>query len=479
MNALQKAKNKASNVKKYIRKYNNQEGIDIDLKGLSEARESGKNIELLLDIETGRIQEFCDNLEKNIYGNHLVIKNKIVRIDCYLPTIEEPLGACLFQFNLHYLRDAMISMNHFSILEKIYPYHNIPFELRDRKFFLKGTGPFQNTCVIDIGPVRFNMTNEETKSFVLAVDELIKEYIKAMMDVEVKKTTLNLAPYNKELKNFIIAKSDECTWDLCKAFIYSHDYEAGNDIWNIFDAPSECMIKVFDKKKHQYKCFININGELNYLNKVHLNYCFLDFNTPGHDELWSPEECQSWLVDDFFPAVKIWWMNKNKKSKFNNKNKSIYYGEIRMTYNIILDFDFMTTYEEYASAFYSLYDFSNNLEYIKIRVQPLMKLYTLIYKEFERRKSPNIEPYVLSDIKDDHNQIINCFYTGSDNENEEAVYRGYMIGKIFLNIHFILKFYGFGNYVSSTLRKEIQENLEEVVLQYNINETVNKILKVQ
>jgi len=272
---LKKAKSKSNDVEKYIKKFNTTPDVLVIMKSLEQLQDSGASIEEILDEVTGMNKRFSNKKTKEIGEGFdfkvLKLENSNGSIISYLPTERKLKGNCLFMINSHYVREAMITLDHYEILSRYYGGSNTPIELGMRKYLIKnldGEGYH-----VDLGNTRIFLKEDQTTGFIDILDDFIDEYVDQLLSVYEKKEITNFSPRDSQFDEFHIATSSVGVWNVIDQFTKEHDCQREDEnSWNIFDAMCSNMIKVIDHKTSNYKAFIKVKESIDCFGNIKMNY---------------------------------------------------------------------------------------------------------------------------------------------------------------------------------------------------------------
>lgn len=487
--ALQKAANKLATVTRLIKQYNNDKRIEIDLKYFENAKTNGTNLELLLDQVTGRIKNFPQKKERTQIENSLKISNSTVILTSFLPTSKSPQGACLFEFNVHYLRDALITLNHFDILNCFYENMKIPIENGTRKFITKSFNT--DEYMIDIGNVRFFLNEQQTQELLDIVDEFMVEYISEIMNIQKENGVLNLVPIDKEYSTYKIAYGQPYTWYILKQFIYSHDINSNNieSKWNIFDS-SENMIKILNKKTNDYYAFIKVEHYLNAGNNIDIKYLWWDMSGFYMNKLWKPEKAQYWLIHELVPTAFEWYSKKiNKKNVFKSlysqfqlnskKNEFILSDYISKNFDILLFPNESKTYSDFSKIFYNLCNFYKDVQVCLIKTNDILSLVKSVNQELYSNLNvleadENLE-YDINNVELMSEKINQVLVKNNFEENKELFVKGHYLSQIFDYTFRVFNLFDKELIISSISHLDFCNHLADSINFYNENRQIQKI----
>lgn len=489
---LKKAKDKSNDVKKYIKKFNTTPDVLVIMKSLEQLQDSGASIEDILDEVTGMNKRFSNKKTKEIGEGFdfkvLKLENSNGSIISYLPTERKLKGNCLFMINSHYVREAMITLDHSEILSRYYGGSHTPIELGMRKYLTKnfdGEGYY-----VDLGNTRIFLKEDQTTGFIDILDDFIDEYVDQLLSVYEKKEITNFSPRDSQFDEFHIATSSVGVWNVIDQFTKEHDYQREEgDSWNIFDARCSNMIKVIDPKTSDFKAFINVKESIDYFGNIKMEYYWWDIDDSYEKNLWTIIESQEWLLDQLLPKVldehfKENSAKKNSFSFFKRKNESLkeeidYSNFMSSNQNVIIRIQDLLSIEDIVYVLVKLEDlYKRRINYVNIKIESLSRMLIETEKAFKQID--------LAKIKDLHHQ--NYIQERLPNKIDEVKKRieentdttwieGYVLGTLFEVLAEMisnLKYDG----MKERLFKLMKSELIEYIDQLNERRIIQEILNV-
>ncbi|MES9785435.1 HNH endonuclease [Bacillus pumilus] len=346
---LRRAKGKIKEVKKHIKKFEEEAKYALSLEVIRKQLSEGKiTLEEYVDRINNHVADFGEVDIKNlsIYGKFLKYKNKSVVLEGYLPVINENRGSCLFTFNSFYIRGTNISLGHKEILSELYPGNNTPIHFEMRRYIVAKLD--ENNYIVQLGNSRFNLSYEEVFNLCIVIDKFISAYIEAIVELEEIIDCKDFIPNHYDLSKYHLIKVNMNLWKEILEFSSEHDYEKGSSQWHIFDASGDNMLKVYIREDNEnynkgYKCIIHSFID-NYYSLTPSNYVWLLWNDMnlskeyGVKDYWTVKHTYKWLTRELLPkiirensAVKSKRIFK-KKGKINNIQVGNYYSDSEHRY---------------------------------------------------------------------------------------------------------------------------------------------------
>ena len=410
--ALEKASRKKREVEKYIKKFHTTPEVLKIMASLEKLQNSGSKIEDILDEVTGMSYRFSYKKKKEIVEGFdckaLYLENSSGSINAFLPSEKDIKGSCLFTINSHYVREAMITLESFTILNKYYGGSQTPLDLGMRKYILKD---FKDEgYYLDLGNTRVFLTEDQTEGFVDLLDDFIDEYVKELLAVYEKKELSNFFPRDNQFEEYQIATSTIGVWNLIDRFIKGHDYQRNDkESWNIFDAMCTNMIKVIDPETSEFKAFIKVKKTVDHFGNEEMQYYWWDFDNSYEKNLWTIVESQEWLLKQLLPKVIDEYLEGEnsernrftffKKQKDLPKAEVVYSNYMLKSSNVIVQTEDLECVSDASNVLTKLEDlYMRRIEYTRVGIEPLMKIFLEIEKEFkemdlEKIKDPNHRYY--------------------------------------------------------------------------------------
>ncbi|HDR8383532.1 TPA: hypothetical protein QC222_004993 [Bacillus cereus] len=375
---LMKAKKLKKLVEREIEKYHEEKKYALSIESIRESIQRKEiSLEEYMDEIKGYKENFGDELIriKNKFVNSIEVNSHSVRISAHLPRIREREGNCLFTFNSFYLRQVNITLTHEEILRTLYKGHKTPFHLSLRPYIIKNKLARKlKTYTVTLGGCVFNLELEEVNHLIKAIDIFMESYIEAMKKIENELESNHFYPLLSNFNNYKLLCIPTNLYEKILLFIRKHDYAHGDSNWHIFDAQGQ-GIKVYDKNKGKYRCFIyavtsNNNRHVWYSSNDSV-WLVWDYMTIEGEELWSAQKTYKWLVENLIPVVECAFKPK-RNALFNSRkdnikmNDFIYtstdkYYDINKTFssssllNIIESLQIMYSLKEYVYINNSLY----------------------------------------------------------------------------------------------------------------------------
>ncbi len=178
---LRKAKNKISDVNREIQKYLEESNYALKIETMRKAVKSGElKLEEYIDQVNNFVSDYGDEFVEyeNEFTNFRSIKYNSVKLDGYLPRLNEPEGSCLFTFNSFYIRGMSITLTHNEILQTLFKGTKTPTDQLMRPYIVDKLS--EDNYIIQLGSSRFNLSKDETMHLCEVVDRFISEYIVAI-----------------------------------------------------------------------------------------------------------------------------------------------------------------------------------------------------------------------------------------------------------------------------------------------------------
>ncbi|MDF1996404.1 HNH endonuclease [Peribacillus frigoritolerans] len=325
---LRKAKNKISDVNREIKKYLEESNYALKIEAMRTAVESGElKLEEYVDLVNKFVADYGDEYVEieNSFTNFRSIKYFSVKVDGYLPRLNEPKGSCIFTFNSFYIRGMNISLSHKEILKTLFKGTKTPIDFLMRPYVIDKLN--EDNFIIQLGCCRFNLSKDETIHLCKIVDKFINEYILAIDKIEKRLSCQEFIPLSNDLTKYKLIKIDQKLWELMLRFAGEHDNYLGEGKWNIFDSSGRNMIKVYnneptDQYNPGFHCFIHSLVEPNdreTTSELWLVWWDVEGNQKyGIRDYWTVDQTYKWLTSEFIPAVLY------KYSVIPLKNKPIF-----------------------------------------------------------------------------------------------------------------------------------------------------------
>ncbi|MBU4620917.1 MULTISPECIES: HNH endonuclease [Bacillus] len=341
---LRRAKGKIKEVKKHIKKFEEEAKYALSLEVIRKQLNEGKiTTEEYADRLNNHMADFGEADIKNFStdGKFLKYKNKSVILEGYLPVINENRGSCLFTFNSFYIRGTNISLGHKEILSELYPGNNTPIHFEMRRYIVAKLD--ENNYIVQLGNSRFNLSYEEVFNLCIVIDKFISAYIEAIIELEEIIDCKDFFPNHYDLSKYHLIKVNMNLWKEILEFSSEHDYEKGSSKWHIFDASGDNMLKVYIKEDDEnynkgHKCIIHSFID-NYYSLAPSNYVWLLWNDMnlskeyGVKDYWTVKHTYKWLTRELLPKI----IRENstvkskrifeKKEKINNIQVGNYYSD--------------------------------------------------------------------------------------------------------------------------------------------------------
>lgn len=346
---LRRAKGKIKDVKKHIKKFEEEAKYALSLEVIRKQLSEGQ---ITLEEYADRINNYVADFGVEDYKNFsadtkfLRYRNKTVILEGYLPVIGENRGTCLFTFNSFYIRGTNISLGHKEILSELYPGNNTSIDFEMRRYIVAKLD--ENNYIVQLGNSKFNLSYEEVVNLCTVIDKFISEYIEAIKELEDIIDCKDFIPNYYDSSKYHLIKVDMNLWNKILEFSREHDYEKGSSQWHIFDASGNNMLKVYIKEDDEnyvggHKCIIHSFIEDHY-SWTPSDYVWLLWNDMslskeyGVKDYWTVKQTYNWLTRELFPkiiqensSVKTKGFFKKGKRPNTNKHISNYYfdGEVR------------------------------------------------------------------------------------------------------------------------------------------------------
>ncbi|MED3054936.1 HNH endonuclease [Bacillus thuringiensis] len=412
MRLLRRAQGKIKDVRKYIKKFEEEAKYALSLEIIRKQLNEGQiTLEEYVDRINNHIADFGveDYRSYSSNGKFLRYKNKTVILEGYLPVIGENKGTCLFTFNSFYIRGTNISLGYKEILSELYPGNNTPIDFELRRYIVAKLD--ENNYIIQLGNSRFNLSYEEVLNLCTVIDKFIDEYIKAIRELEETIDCKEFIPNHYDSAKYHLIKVNMNLWKEILKFSREYDYEKGSSEWHIFDASGNNMLKVYIKVDNEnynrgHKCIIHSFIEDHYSwtpsDYVWLLWNDLSFSEEyGGKDYWTVKQTYNWLTNKLLPkiiqensSVKTRRFFQKKKQRNTNINISNYYvdGEVRyLSSSYIINSSQLITLVNEIQLFYSING------YVCMNKNELVNLYKAILKSVNACEKPEYH-YICSKL---------------------------------------------------------------------------------
>lgn len=359
--ALEKARQKESEVMKLISKIREEENVILLAEKISLIQDIEIK-ELAADIILNDIREFGEArvINEEVYSR----STKRVSLSAFLydENSKDSRPSCLFEFRTIKIRDAKITLDNKEIIEVLYPRRNTPYHMKLRHFIV---GELNDNYCIQLGNSRFFLTREETEELCILIDDFLNVYIESLIRFE-----NHYAIRNLKLTSCGNIKLVKISKKFCEKIIEFANNTKLEDEWNVFE-PNSSLLKIYTYKhlayKDGYHAIIEVTREDEYSEWNFEEYVWLTL-APYYQEKdteywWTPLEVKAWLVTQLFPKViyestaKRNWLNKPTKNydEFCKglKINKLYYEE---TLDLI-DVNQITAESELYDLIYKLQNF--------------------------------------------------------------------------------------------------------------------------
>ncbi|MGM0303228.1 hypothetical protein IGI66_002893 [Enterococcus sp. AZ048] len=401
---------------------------------------------------------------------------------------EKLKGSCLFEINSHYVREAMITLDHHEILSRYYGGSHTPIELGMRKYLIKNLD--DEGYYVDLGNTRIFLKEDQTTGFIDILDDFIDEYVDQLLSVYKKKEITNFLPRDSQFDEFHIATSSVGVWNLIDQFTKEHDYQrAERNSWNIFDAMCSNMIKVIDPKTSNYKAFIKVKESIDCFGNIKMNYYWWDFDNSYEKKLWTIIESQEWLLDQLLPKVLDEHFEENSAknnsfSFFKRKNESLkeeidYSNFMSSNQNVIIQTQDLFGVEDIISVLNKLEDlYKRRINYANVKIESLTKVLIETEKAFKqievaKIKNPHHQNYIQERLTNKIDEVKKKL-----EENTKTTWiEGYVLGTLFEVLAEMISNLKYGG-MKERLFKLMKIELVEYIHQLNERSIIQEILNV-
>jgi hypothetical protein len=213
-------------------------------------------LEEVYDMATGATR--FDSSEDVEEDDFVRLTSPHVRIECQLPSEENPAGTLVASFRSIELRGVQFQLDHTTIVRELFRGLGAPARPKLRPFLFKPADgePFH---VVRFGPATFMLAHDEITEFCGLIDRLAPRYVQAFHRVEAAFEALRsslLAPGIYE-----IAKIPFSLWQEIARFVDAHDLGDGDSEWHIFDAQTSGQIKIIERvaadQSWEYRSFLD------------------------------------------------------------------------------------------------------------------------------------------------------------------------------------------------------------------------------
>ncbi len=393
---LRKAKNKISDVNREIQKYLEESNYALKIETMRKAVKSGElKLEEYIDQVNNFVSDYGDEFVEyeNEFTNFRSIKYNSVKLDGYLPRLNEPEGSCLFTFNSFYIRGMSITLTHNEILQTLFKGTKTPTDQLMRPYIVDKLS--EDNYIIQLGSSRFNLSKDETMHLCEVVDRFISEYIVAIEKIEKVLTCKEFLPLSNDLTKYKLIKIHKKLWGLMLKFADEHDNYHGNGKWHIFDSSGRNIIKVYNNEptpqyNSGFHCVIHSlvdsNDSWEPTEEVWLVWWDVEKNKNyGIRDYWTVEQTYHWLTNEFIPLVMYSYDSSLSRNKLGFK-KGVSFDE----------------YKE-LNTFNNLY-FRNSNRYIDIykttRVNELIELVNSLQLYYSVTTETYLEKKAIDSIYD-------------------------------------------------------------------------------
>ncbi|GIN23388.1 HNH endonuclease [Siminovitchia fordii] len=489
---LRKAKNKIGDVKREIKKYLDESNYALEIEAMRMAVKSGVlNLEEYIDQVNNFVADYGDEYVEyeNSFTNFRSIKYFSVKLDGYLPKVNEPEGSCLFTFNSFYIRGMNISLSHNEILQTLFSGTKTPIELLMRPYIIDKLS--EDNFIIQLGSCRFNLSKNETMHLCEVVDRFITEYIIAIEKIEKILSCQEFLPLSNDLTKYKLIRINQQLWRLMLKFASEHDNYRGESKWHIFDASGSNMIKVYNNQptlqyNSGFHCIIHSLAESNDswepTDEVWLVWWDVKKNQNyGIRDYWTIEQAYKWLTNEFIPVVLYKYDVSHQRNKLGFK-KGISFEEYK-EHN-----KFNELYYRVSNRYLNINKITSVNDLLKL-VNSLQSYYSVTRETYLERKS--IESvydsliYILNISSDtdfyyicsklnikqtsDINDLITQVNKKKENEKPGKIYGG-ILDMLLRSVHVAAE------YSQELLNSDeiilISEYLEPIINDYNLNKLV-------
>ncbi|MED4023550.1 HNH endonuclease signature motif containing protein [Priestia aryabhattai] len=387
---LRKAKNKISDVNREIKKYLEESNYALEIETMRKAVKSG---ELKLEEYIDQVNNFVSDYGneyfecENEFTNFRSIKYFSVKLDGYLPRLNEPEGSCLFTFSSFYIRGMNLTLSHNEILQTLFKGTKTPIDQLMRPYVIdKLSG---DNYIIQLGSSRFNLSKDETIHLCEVVDRFINEYIIAIEKIEKVLSCKEFLPLSKDLKKYKLMKVHKEFWRLMLKFADEHDNYQGKGKWHVFDSSGRNIIKVYNSEptlqyNSGFHCVIHSLVESNDswepTEEVWLVWWDVEKNKNyGIRDYWTVEQAYHWLTNEFIPMVMYTYDPSLKRNKLGLK-KGISFDE----YKKLNSFD--SLHSRNSDRYFDIYKITGVNELINL-VNSLQLYYSVTTETYFEKKA--------------------------------------------------------------------------------------------
>lgn len=279
--------------------------------------------------------------ERIITGNSYMHSTKHVYINAFLPQYPDIKGSCLIYFAR--LRDCMITFGHDTILNNLFKGLYTDISLNLRGFIVGNDIKDENIYYIQLGNNRIPVFKEELTQLCDIIDDLSKEYLKALLNIEERLDTYCFEKSKLRENGYRLINIKRGLWRAIIEFIREHDYEKGNTPWHIFDA-NDGMIKVYSKESSErfdrgyhvilypepvehffYGSFKHPDDEVTIVWEPMQDFGKTNTIDNFNERcFWSADYTYNWLVKELIPYVAYYFSAKPKKRFFSFPQKSTF-----------------------------------------------------------------------------------------------------------------------------------------------------------
>jgi len=304
-------------------------------KRLSKQRQSERDLAAVLDhVDKGAIKiEELYNLatralpfdpKDEIQSDSFVrIVCSRVKIECRLPTTEQPDGLALITFHPVELRGLQLELDHNVITRELFRGLGGPVNSKVRPFICK---PSDSKTILQVrfGSATASLGVEEVSQFCQLVDRLAPLYVQSFRRVEAAFNALNARLLSPGI--YEIAELPAEVWKVIFDFVRSHDLADGTSEWHIFDAQGGATMKIVERlseEKWQYLCFLNAiarptSADMRLKNEIEISIRWESRSNclrriQREDEWrWSVEQARRFLYDSLIPKFPagMKWLNE-------------------------------------------------------------------------------------------------------------------------------------------------------------------------
>jgi hypothetical protein len=258
------------------------------------------------DFERSRTQE----------GRRLTIIEPKVAVVCDLPLAFGD-GACRVEFSNLLLRGLTCHLTHRQILESLMTGLNTPPHWGTRRFLRKTAGSFE----AQLGQTTVILSEQEARELCACVDEVCHAYRAILVNTEDTLQTWDYLPVSLpgfSLHMYEILTVEPWLWSLMLQFAQEFDIFEGTSRWHIFDAGTNRLRVLHDKKVENVLLYPSYGPSNLPKSTVDLLYCMQEDQLLTLEEEWSKlswrqvvgpkgrwtaRYTERWLVNKFIPQV--------------------------------------------------------------------------------------------------------------------------------------------------------------------------------